>query len=102
METVRTVTTDIADRTRAQQRYAEVVMPWIDGGYALARWLTDLGYPTKVSEPRSAKSQKVVLGCASTNLVARDATRVRVEAPHSYGTSRRCGGRPKPDAARSN
>jgi len=30
---------------------------------ALARWLTDLGYPTKVSEPRSAKSQKVVLGC---------------------------------------
>lgn len=30
---------------------------------ALARWLTDLGYPTKVSEPRSAKAQKVVLGC---------------------------------------
>lgn len=30
---------------------------------ALARWLTDLGYPTKESEPRSAKSQKVVLGC---------------------------------------
>jgi len=30
---------------------------------ALVRWLTDLGYPTKVSEPRSAKSQKVVLGC---------------------------------------
>lgn len=30
---------------------------------ALARWLTDLGYPTKVSEPRGAKSQKVVLGC---------------------------------------
>ncbi len=30
---------------------------------ALARWLTDLGYPTKVSEPRSAKSQRVVLGC---------------------------------------
>lgn len=30
---------------------------------ALARWLTDLGYPTKVSEPRSARSQKVVLGC---------------------------------------
>lgn len=26
--------------------------------------LTDLGYPTKESEPRSAKSQKVVLGCA--------------------------------------
>lgn len=25
--------------------------------------LTNLGYPTKVSEPRSAKSQKVVLGC---------------------------------------
>ena len=30
---------------------------------ALARWLTDLGYPTKVSEPRGARSQKVVLGC---------------------------------------
>ena len=30
---------------------------------ALARWLTDLGYPTKESEPRSAKAQKVVLGC---------------------------------------
>lgn len=30
---------------------------------ALARWLSDLGYPTKVSEPRSAKFQKVVLGC---------------------------------------
>ena len=30
---------------------------------ALARWLTEQGYPTKVSEPRSAKSQKVVLGC---------------------------------------
>lgn len=30
---------------------------------ALARWLTDLGYPTKETEPRSAKSQKVVLGC---------------------------------------
>ncbi len=30
---------------------------------ALARWLTELGYPTEVSEPRSAKSQKVVLGC---------------------------------------
>ena len=30
---------------------------------ALPRWLTDPGYPTKVSEPRSAKSQKVVLGC---------------------------------------
>lgn len=30
---------------------------------ALARWLTDQGYPTKASEPRSAKSQKLVLGC---------------------------------------
>lgn len=30
---------------------------------ALAGWLTGLGYPTKASEPRSAKSQKVVLGC---------------------------------------
>lgn len=30
---------------------------------ALARWLTGLGYPTKASEPRSAKSQEVVLGC---------------------------------------
>ena len=29
----------------------------------MLRWLTDLGYPTKVSEARSAKSQKVVLGC---------------------------------------
>lgn len=29
----------------------------------LARWLTDLGCPTKASEPRSANSQKVVLGC---------------------------------------
>lgn len=30
---------------------------------ALPRWLTDPGYPTKVSEPRSARSQKVVPGC---------------------------------------
>jgi len=30
---------------------------------ALARWLTDQGYSTKVSEPRSAKSQNLVLGC---------------------------------------
>ena len=30
---------------------------------ALARWLTDLGYPTNESESRSARSQKVVLGC---------------------------------------
>jgi len=30
---------------------------------ALARWLSDRGYPTKPSEPRSAKSQKLVLGC---------------------------------------
>ena len=30
---------------------------------ALARWLTEQGYVTKVSEPRSAKSQKLVLGC---------------------------------------
>ena len=28
---------------------------------ALAVWLTNLGYPTKISEPRSAKSQKLVL-----------------------------------------
>lgn len=33
-------------------------------GYpALARWLSAKGYPTKESEPRSAKSQKLVLGC---------------------------------------
>ena len=31
---------------------------------ALARWLADHGYPTKASEPRSAKSQEVVLGFA--------------------------------------
>lgn len=34
------MTTDTDDTTRAQQRYAEVVMPWIDAGHALARWLT--------------------------------------------------------------
>jgi hypothetical protein len=28
---------------------------------ALMRWPTELGYPPKESEPRSAKSQKVVL-----------------------------------------
>ena len=31
--------------------------------HAHPRWLTELWYPTKASEPRSAKSQKVVLGC---------------------------------------
>ena len=31
---------------------------------ALALWLTEQGYPTKPSEPRSAKSQELVLGFA--------------------------------------
>ena len=43
--------------------HGDLGLPRIYSYPALARWLTALGYPTKVSEPRSAKSQKVVLGC---------------------------------------
>ena len=49
---------------RAYAHQALGLTPSFKSYAALADWLTDNGYPTKHSEPRSAKSQELVLGFA--------------------------------------
>ena len=49
---------------RAYARQALGLTPSFKSYAALAVWLTEQGYPTKPSEPRSAKSQELVLGFA--------------------------------------
>ena len=49
---------------RAYAHQALGLTPSFRSYAALAAWLTELGYPTKSSEPRSAKSQELVLSFA--------------------------------------
>lgn len=49
---------------RAYAHQALGLTPSFKSYAALATWLTEKGYPTKHSEPRSAKSQELVLGFA--------------------------------------
>lgn len=49
---------------RAYAHQALGLTPLFKSYAALAGWLTENGYPTKPSEPRSAKSQELVLGFA--------------------------------------
>ena len=49
---------------RAYAHQALGLTPSFKSYAALASWLTENGYPTKPSEPRSAKSQELVLGFA--------------------------------------
>ena len=49
---------------RAYAHQALGLTPSFKSYAALANWLTENGYPTKPSEPRSAKSQELVLGFA--------------------------------------
>lgn len=49
---------------RAYAHQALGLTPSFKSYAALARWLTEQGYPTKSSEPRSARSQELVFGFA--------------------------------------